>query len=284
MKKIEDYINRSKEIAEETLFLEDRPLNKGCEFSDFLKLPKGEQFKQILYHIKDGLPESFLDSEWLKNRFYQTDELPFNPENFLFKHILGHGTTSEVYLLKNKDKKKTSWALKVLKESYIKKNFDNIHEAAVFFREELAEIKSWYGEEMEHLFLQEFFIESKGPKGKPAFIILQEYLNGFLRDIFEDLDEKDWEEIRRDVGLRRDLLDFINKTLEHERKTGETLDLIGKKNISINYNVDHEGNESKKLVILDPHWIHYTKDGAEAVERTCEKLERLREIKKILIK
>jgi len=95
-KKIEHYGQRSKDIFEHALLSDNRPLDKEgpVRFNEFLKLSKGQKLLEILYLVKDLLPEEFFKKYDFKKFFYNDRELPFNPNKFSFEGLEGHGVTA----------------------------------------------------------------------------------------------------------------------------------------------------------------------------------------------
>lgn len=278
--KIEHYKHRAEELIEQAVFCDTRPLdqNEGKTLKEFLKLNKSEKFLEILHIFKKILPKDILQKRDFKKLFYNLKELPFRPDQFSFEGIKGSGATSCVHLLKSKNPEKSSWALKVLKNKYVKQNFDSLDQAGQFFVKEYQQVRDWYGQELSDFFLPEYIIKLKNPRKSEkcdSLAILQPYQGQELQDVFTEIPKNELVNLlQENKNLGHKFVHFINATLDHEAKTGETLDLIGRKNISL---VDH--GKDARFVVLDPHWIHWTdKDKDDSALQTRQRLNYLKEI------
>ena len=216
--KIEHYGRRAKELVEQAIMTDRRPLNgkdKGEErtFEEFLKLSKGEKFLEAIYILKDRLPEEFFTKHDFKKYFYNSKELPFSADKFSFEGIKDSGSTSQVYLFKSlQPQERTSWALKVLKDEYVSDNFENLNQAGKFFSQEYKEIKGWYGDELSDLFLPEYIVKLKSPKNKKSMAILQPYQGKEMKDIFIEIPkEKLINLLETNQELKNKFIGFIKK-------------------------------------------------------------------------
>jgi hypothetical protein len=281
-KEIEYYKNHTRELIEESIILDPRPLDKfeSNKMEEFWKLSKSEKLLEILHIIKKLLPENFFGKTNIKEKIYNTTELPFNPDKFKFKGLKGRGGQSQVYLLESLEKELPSYVLKMFRDTYIKKFFENSDEAGRLFKEELEKIMEWYSEDLHDIFLQEFLIKLKSPTlKKESLAILQPYQTGEIKDIFTEISKKELIELlNSDTILKEKFKKFVKETIMHAESTEETLDFLGDKNLSIIFTKDEE-----KLVILDPHHIYKTSDKENGCGEKCqEKLKYLKEVVSVL--
>ena len=171
LKTIEHYKNRTKELVEEAILMDVRPLDKfeSNKLEEFWNLNKSEKLLEVLQIIKNLLPRDFMDKINLKEKLYDTTELPFNPEKFSFKGLEGRGGQSRVYLLKSLETELPSYVLKIFRNTYIEKFFKNSDEAIELFKSEIKQIKEWYSEDLCDMFLQEHILKLKSPTKKRSF-------------------------------------------------------------------------------------------------------------------
>lgn len=267
---INHYTNQLKKITEKAVFVDKE--HKIPSWSDFDQMHKSEILFEILCVIKKILPDK-KTRDILKKFYYKGyNELPFDPNNFTFDGLKNEGSSSLVYLLKNKETNGISWVFKIIKDEYIKK-FSSIEEAGKFLMQELNEIKSWYTEDLaDEIFLPEFLIQLKGPNNQKSLAILQPFkYKNLLRDIFTEIDQNEFTEImKRNDNLCSTFIKFSEQTINHATLTKKTLDLIGNKNVVI--------FDNQKLIILDPHFIHSTKNEPDgSSENTQKRLGELRQ-------
>ncbi len=311
MKKFKELGNRIYDRFEQVANSDRRPLEKGYSLWQFLRLCKGEMLLQILFHIKDRFPKDFLSQDDIRNRFYHLGNLPFDPNKYRFGVLLGRGISSVVYLLESQSDTQKSLVIKILSDEYIREEFGNDpEEALVFLRNEIATVKFWYGPELEHIFLPEYYLQTQNPRKKlPEFIatfrkkqnsaknkpqrqqekmrrsavILQPFEGDQLRDLLTEIDDKEFCSIaQKDPKFKQDVLLFIQKTFDHEKTHQETIDLIGRLNVAVATGSDKSKPEYR-LIILDPHMIHSTVGDDKSVLNTKKCLRRLNEIQKILL-
>ncbi len=190
--KIEHYQRRAKELTEQAIFCDTRPLDQKESkiLKEFLSLTKGGKFLEMLHVLKRILPKDFLQNRDLKRFFYNEKELPFSPDKFSFEGAKAGGATTCVHLLKSKNPERPSWALKVLKNAHIKKNFKSLDQAGRFFVKEYQQVRDWYGQEFSDFFLPEYIIKLKNPRKAErcdSLAILQPYQGQELQDIFTEI-------------------------------------------------------------------------------------------------
>lgn len=206
-------------------------------------------------------------------KMYNTDNLPFDPEKYEFKYLLGMGGESKVYHLSAKDDQLPSWILKVYR-----KQKGNTQELAEFGKEKGAEyerIKKLYSV-IPDLVPEESMIIAEDPKTQDGMLmIVREFVGNDISDVFLDLSEKELAEIlRNDPELRDKFQKFCQITFFNEKQTGEVIDLLGRNNLSL---IKKDGRS--KLIILDPHIFYSTRTSAEHKRsRTFQKLEYLQNI------
>jgi len=254
------YKNKTRDLIEESIILNTRPLDQieTNKLDAFFNLTKSEKLLEILFLIKSILPKDFLKKLNCQEKIYDSSELPFDPKRFNFEGLKSCGGAVRVYLLKSLENELPSYALKIFRDSYIKRFFKNSDEAAKLFKEELEEIKKWYSDDLRNIFLPEYIIKLKSPLNKKeSLAILQPYQTGEIIDIFEEIKKEDLIKLlKEDFDFQKTFLSFINQTINHVETTEEILDFLGNKNLSIIVN-----QESKpKLIVLDPHHVFKTSD------------------------
>ncbi len=278
-KGIEHYKDRSKELFEEAALLDTRPLDKveTNKLEEFWRLSKSDKLLEVLQIIKNILPKKFIDKFNLKEKIYNTTELPFNPEKFSFEGLEGHGGQSRVYLLKSLENNLPSYALKIFRSTYLKRFFENTDTAIESFRSEIKQVKEWYSPDLHDIFLAEYMLKLKDPfTKKEALAVLQPYQTGEIKDIFTDISKDDLITLlNNNADLKNKFIKFTKQTLQHANKTEEVLDLLGDKNLSI---ISSENND--RLVVLDPHHIYKTSDSENNVGVRCQ--EKLAYLKSVL--
>ncbi len=277
-KGIEHYKNRAKELVEESILMDTRPLDKveANKLEEFWQLSKSNKLLEVLHIIKGILPKNFINKINLKEGLYNTTELPFNPEKFSFEGLKGRGGQSRVYLLKNLEENSPSYALKIFRSAYLKKFFKNTEAAVASFREEIKQVKEWYSPDLHDIFLDEYMLKLKDPfTKKEALAVLQPYQSGEIKDIFTDISQEELIALlSHNTKLKDKFIKFTKQTLAHAEKTEEVLDLLGDKNLSIISNKNDD-----RLIVLDPHHIYKTSDQENNAGPRCqEKLTYLKTI------
>jgi len=183
-------------------------------------------------------------------RGYKTENLPINPESYEFKEgQVGAGGENYVYLLESKDVNLPSLVMKI-------NHLDNgdIEKLAVRageIKKEYEEVASWY-KEMPGFVPQEHSVIMENPRnGKPAIITMQQYYGNKVRDIFKLAREKDFAEmLKENPRLADDIFNFVRITEEKEEETGDMVDLLGHRNVSV-IKIKNEN----RLILLDPHLV-----------------------------
>jgi hypothetical protein len=281
--KVEKYKRKVGDLIEESLILDTNPLNEeeGNKLLKFFELSKTKKLSEILYLLKKVLPESFLEKNNLNKFIYNVEELPFSPESFSFEGLKDIGGVAKVYLLKSLDENLPSYALKIIKESSEQLISEGNEEVSNNFKEEYEEIKSWYSGDALKVFLPEYVLRFKNPKGKRVAVgILQPYETGEIRDLFNEINKDELTELLKNNNeLKEVFISFVSQTLERANKTEEVLDFLGNKNLSI---IGQE--DEAKLRVLDPHVIYKVSGkGNERSKRSAEYLEYLKEIREKIV-
>ena len=279
------YKNKARDLMEESIILNIRPLDKveTGKLEAFFNLTKSEKFLEVLSLIKDILPKDFLNKLNCREKIYDSSELPFDPEKFSFEGLKSYGGAVRVYLLKSLENRLPSYALKIFRDSYIKKFFENSDEAAKLFKEEVEEIKKWYSDDLHDIFLPEYIIKLKSPSSKKeSLAILQPYQTGEIIDVFEEIKKEDLIKLlKENLDFQKTFLNFITKTVKHVEKTEEILDFLGNKNLSIIINQE----KKPKLIVLDPHHIFKTSDKQNHCgERCAKRIDYLKSVAQELLK
>jgi hypothetical protein len=198
----------------------------------------------ILSMLRNVLPEGVLKFK------YQTDDLPFDPDRYEFiEGAVGRGGENDVYRLEAKAPGEASWALKINHQD--KGDVKNLTARAKTIRQDYEMVRDWY-EEIDGLVPREWTIIMAGPRdGKPAITTLQEYYGNEIRDVFKGINQDDLAAILAgQPQLKEDFENFIRISRERTSATGDTVDLLGDKNLSL---ISREGED--KLILLDPHLI-----------------------------
>jgi hypothetical protein len=205
-----------------------------------------------------GILQSILPVSEFK---YSTNNLPFRSEDYEFNGMIGGGGENDVYELFSKDGSHPSWVLKVnrlyggdVKQLAAKaKEIDN----------EYKEVKSWFLK-MPGLVPEEHNVIMEDPREKkPAIVTLQGYYGQEIRDLFKELEYGDPEEIfRTNPRLKTEIFNFIKISRDKLQESGDIVDLIGPKNLSI---INVKGQDH--LIILDPHLISNPRRHEESVKK-----------------
>ena len=278
--KIEKYKRKVGDLVEESLVLDTNPLSEeeGNKLLKFFELSKTKKLSEILYLLKKVLPEDFLEKDSLNKFIYDIEELPFDPKKFSFEGLKDIGGVSKVYLLKSLDEDLPSYALKIIKDFSEQLISEGGEEVANYFKEEYEEIKSWYSGDALKVFLPEYVLRFKNPKGKRVAVgILQPYKTGEIKDFFNEIEKDELIELLKNNNkLKGIFISFVDQTVERANKTEEILDFLGNKNLSV---IGQEGEA--ELRVLDPHVIYKVSDkGNDPSKRSMEYLEYLKEIRK----
>lgn len=144
------------------------------------------------------------------------------------------------------------------------------------FMDEFEEIKGWYSEDLQDIFLPEYLLKLKNPfSKKDTFAVLQPYQGGEIRDVFTEIEKENLLKLlENDTELKEKFVKFVNQTLKKAEKTGLTLDFLGNKNLSI-----ISDNKKSRLVVLDPHHTYKTDEQENNCGQRCvEKLNYLRNL------
>lgn len=274
--KLEYYKNRARDLFEVSLLLDSNPLGDKDSnlIREFWDLSKSDKLLQVLHVIKKAVPEVFWDK--MRVGLYDDLELPFSPEKFSFAGLLDRGGVAKVYLLESKVGSMPSYVFKVIKDSYFKLKGIPEEEGGKFLLDEYNLVRSWYSEKAQAVFLPEYVIRMKGPsERKGVFAILQPFQSGSIKDLFNEITKEELvDKFDSNEELKNLFLVFTKETLAHEKETGEVLDFLGNKNLSI-----IESEKEEQLVVLDPHVIYKTSDPEKNVgERSREKLRYLADL------
>lgn len=267
-KGLDYYTPRIKNAVEQTLVKdqnEPHNLSKG----ELLEIiwsadSKYEKFVSLLRILKDVLPKSLTDieREKLKDFLYSLKELPFNPEKFNLES-LDNGGQSKVFLLEAKENDKQSFVLKIIMPD---KDGKDPMDQIKLFKAEYEYLKELY-KDVPDLIPEEYFLLLRDPqqKNRTAPALIQPFMGKDIKDFFDftttDLKDRYFENPK----LREQIESFSGITIEHERKTGEVIDMLGPKNVCLTKN-----NGAEKLTLLDPHFIYSTPLETEDKKRRLE--------------
>ena len=231
----------------------------------WLKKPVPEELNGILYKLKEGATKNLPQCiEKLIVRFlYHTGSLPFNEKLYDFEGRIGDGGQSRVYFLKSKQDDAQSWVIKTTRPE--KQGGD----AAAFAKNlqaEHAHIKEVY-KSVPELMPEQHVLVMSDPfyKGHDVATILQHFERGEITDLFSLTQETIADLMKQDEFFKNQLISFCRVTLAHYAEHGETIDLLGKENVSVvkNQNV-------LRLKMLDPHPL-YASSGSLVDEKDRRK-------------
>lgn len=222
----------------------------------------------LLGMLRKVLPEGVLKFK------YKTADLPLNPESYEFKEgAVGRGGENDVYRLEARTAGAPSWALKINHQD--RGDLKTLTGRAKEIKQEHEMVKDWY-KEIEGLVPREWTLILAGPRdGRPAIATLQEYYGSEIRDIFKEIEKDELAGLLdNQPRLKADLENFLRLSREQALATGETIDLLGNKNLSL---IKKDGEE--RLVLLDPHLISNPWRNEEDVKaRLASRLAYLEEI------
>jgi hypothetical protein len=197
---------------------------------------------------------------------YKTDHLPINPEKYEFKEgTIGRGGENDVYLLESKTAADASFVLKM--NHMDNGSVDQLVARAKEIKDEYEKVKEWFAE-IPGLVPDELSLIMESPRnGKPAIATLQQYFGTEIRDIFKVMMRENLPQLlEKNPKLKADLLNFIRISEAKVAETGEMVDLLGARNLSI-----VKVGEEERLLLLDPHLISHPERNREDVKARQEK-------------
>lgn len=217
----------------------------------WLKKPMPEQLNGILYKLKEAaaknLPQCI--EKLIVHFLYHTRDLPFDDELYNFEGYIGEGGQSRVYFLRSKRDDVQSWVIKTTRP-------EKQGEDALTFAKNL-QAEHAYVEEIYHsipeLMPEQHVLVMNDPfyKGYDVATILQHFEKGEITDIFSLTQEAIAALMKQDEFFKNQLIAFCRLTLEYYAEHRETIDLLGKENVSV---VKNHG--VLRLKVLDPHPLY----------------------------
>lgn len=203
---------------------------------------------------------------------YETEHLPINPEMYEFKEgTIGRGGENDVYLLESKVEGAPSMVLKM--NHMDNGSTDQLVARAKEIKDEYEKVKEWF-KEMSDLVPEELSLIMESPRnGKPGIATLQKYYGKDIRDIFRVMMRENLPKLlEKNPRLKAEMFNFIRITDAKAAETGEMVDLLGPRNLSIVKVGDEE-----RLLLLDPHLISHPERNQEDVKaRQKKRLDYLR--------
>lgn len=177
---------------------------------------------------------------------YKPEQLPFSPDQFVFRGKVGSGGMNNVFLLESKSPNLPSWVIKI--PHRFRKG--EIYEQAESTREEYLEISRAFAH-IPNLVLGEENLIVHSPRGRePAPAVLQRFMCSEFRDIFNDVSREQLEVLLRDNRpLSHSVGEFIKVFEENPSLFEKQLDIHGDKNLCIVTTV-----QGPRLLLLDPHY------------------------------
>lgn len=183
--------------------------------------------------------------------FINTDTftLPFSSESL---QVIDRGGEHVVFLVKNNGEDKV---LKVNKTSIGRKT-GQLEKIAELVTHDYHEISQWYAG-IPGFVPEEQFVIFNSPFGKRnAFGVLQPFIKGKIKCLFEEYGETDLlDGAKNDPVLRSQIIAVCSQISDQYKRTGISPDILGKRNLAIVENQEHE-----RLLLLDPHVI-YNRDS-----------------------
>ena len=263
------YIPRIKNAVEQT-FIKDQDEPHDLNRRELLEKiwsadSKYEKFVSLLRIVKDVLPESLtdFDREKIKDFLYSLKKLPFKPEKFNIES-LDNGGQSKVFLLEAREGDGQSFVLKILMPD---NDGREPMEQVENLRKEYECVKEPY-KEVPNLIPDEYFLILSDPtnKNRVAPAMIQPFLGKEMKDFFSLSADNLFREAKIYPVFENQIKKFSRITFDRERETGEVIDILGPKNISV-----IKSGDQKRLVLLDPHGIIYNSNELDEVKK--EKLK-----------
>ncbi|NTW22893.1 hypothetical protein HGA34_05150 [Candidatus Falkowbacteria bacterium] len=203
---------------------------------------------------------------------YKTEHLPINPERYEFKEgTIGRGGENDVYLLESKVDGAPSMVLKM--NHMDGGNVDQLVARAVEIKKEYEQVKERF-KELPDLVPEEFSLIMESPRnGKPAIATIQQYYGTEIRDIFKLMMRENLPKLlEKNPRLKAEMVNFIRITEAMAAETGNMVDLLGNRNLSI-----VKAGDEERLLLLDPHLISHPERNQEEVKaRQRKRLDYLR--------
>lgn len=209
--------------------------------------PKNPIERTLRARLPKGIKLSDEVLQWL---FYNTENLPIDPDKFNF-HVenLEEGGSARVYLL-NSQTEVPSLALKVYKSD--ESRASTPLELATVLKRERKEIANLYSS-IPDLIPNGNYIVAEDPfkKGRAAAMLIEPFVNGEFFDLF--LPPSSPEQIsalaKKDPEFKNQLVKFIKITIAMSETESKIVDIHAPKNLI----VTERDDGSIRLVFLDPH-------------------------------
>lgn len=179
--------------------------------------------------------------------------------------VVGRGSGATVLLV---DTRESRAALKLFRRS-LGLSLAGVLRIAEEFRGKYETVSSWYNARFE-LVPRGQVVVIPGPLlGAPVAAMLQRYVDGPMRDLFEEIEPAELiERFRHSPGLRARFLAFAETTLFTYSELGRCIDLVGKRNVAL---VPEPGG-SLSIAVMDLG-IFDLADLARRAPRTLRRLE-----------
>lgn len=256
-----------KRNIEEVLTEHDPKIENLRELFELVRQNKGSKYERLksLFRFLHCLVPVFSDPSKNLKHFRDTSQLPLNMDLYEFRDKIGKGGESDVYLLESKNPAKTpSLVIKIHLQK--QKSREGLVEEAKRTKMEYEKVRNLYQSTPgvvpnEHILIAKDIRKTPLFKNGPGVVILQQYFGKNLKDIFSEIPTEELVQImKKEPDFATEMLEFINTTIQHELETGEVVDFLGPKNLS----VAEEGGRHK-LIMLDPHVIYSSRTNNQKV-------------------
>lgn len=273
MKNFEYYYEQLGQAAEEAFTRPDPESTGLTELLSVAANSKESKYKRavaLLSLIRNLLP---LTENSKKNLeiFRNIDELPISSQAYNFKDKIGSGGENNVYLLESREpEKRASIVLKI--NHLLHGDADKLAEEAKIYKQEYERVKDIY-KDVPGVVPEETFMIARdvrkflSKKGRPAIVAMQKFFGTEVHDLFNEIS---YEELKRLMAREPEFADTLKKfafdSLRHEEKTGEVIDFLGPKNLSV-----VKIGQTHRLVLLDPHVFYSTHSGNKEIDERLHK-------------
>jgi hypothetical protein len=224
--------------------------------------------------IRESIPLLPTESDRFEKYFKDYSKLPFNTSTLEFKGKISSGSQSDVYLLESKDRKLPSYALKLLTVGL---KGSTVNELAQDLKAEYESTKNVF-KDVPEVLPKEMVLILDNPsihaRNEATVGIVERFYGEDLRDFFTGLSHEELLNIvKSDPRFRDVLARFTAVSVNHERETGEIMDLTGLNNLSI---VKRDNNY--ELIFLDPHTAYPQDEHDNRGERLKKLLAYMEEV------
>lgn len=174
----------------------------------------------------------------------RTEKLPLASATSDSIRLLGYGSGSTVFLLPHAAA--APLVLKVYRRS-LGHSPDMLQRIAHFFTAKYRTVQHWYGGPLNLVPPASYFLLNSPLLSTPAVGMLQPYIGGQKRDLFEDYTAEELLDLlRTDAGLCRQFRFFARRTMEFYRTENCCVDFLGRENVMLN-----KQDGGWRLLVLD---------------------------------